>query len=135
MKNLKDVINNFLEIQANKRIDENPDEYFLGSQDYGVFNNGVGFSSYGSEKVYDTCKAYEDAQDEMIETLNACAGVNGCYVKEDLLNDFLALPEINELLKMLVLGKISAKESDTMPELETAGELASNFFNALTGKN
>lgn len=58
-----------------KRLEEtNPDKYLKGYEDYGHYNNGVGFASYGYESVYDEDLSYEDAKEELLSELDIITG-------------------------------------------------------------
>lgn len=72
---LVDVLNSLIDkkIESIKEqlIEENPDEYYVGEESYGYYNNGVGMASYGSEKVYDEDRAWSDAAEKLaIDTAN-----------------------------------------------------------------
>lgn len=72
---LVDVLNSLIDkkIESIKEqlIEENPDEYYIGEESYGYYNNGVGMASYGSEKVYDEDRAWSDAAEKLaIDTAN-----------------------------------------------------------------
>lgn len=68
---LNSVIDNMISDIKDKLIEENPDEYYIGEESYGYYNNGVGMASCGSEKVYDEDRAWSDAAEKLaIDTAN-----------------------------------------------------------------
>lgn len=131
---LKDAVRNFMDKQANSLIEANPEDYFIKTESYGSYNNGVGFASCGDEDIYDTCRAQNEVEANLIESLNALTGKKGCYVDEELLEAFFSVPEVNELLKMVVLGKVniiqkeSAKPTNQLTETYFANLYGNPFF-------
>lgn len=126
---LKDAVRNFMDKQANSLIEANPEDYFIKTESYGSFNNGVGFASCGDEDVYDTCRAQDEVEGNLLESLNALTGKKGCYLDEELLEAFLSVPEVNELLKMVVLGKVNIVQKEcAKPTNQLAEEYFTNLF-------
>ena len=68
---LKSVIDEKIEKLKESLIENNPEEYYVGEESYGYYNNGVGMASYGSEKTYDEDRAWNDAAEILaIDTAN-----------------------------------------------------------------
>lgn len=56
--------------RAEKKIENNPEDYICGTSDCGYYHNGIGFASCcATEKEYDENKALEDAKEEIISEL------------------------------------------------------------------
>lgn len=53
----------------NKEIERNPEDYYLGKNDCGCINNGVGMVTLGEEPYYDERKAYEVCKENLCESI------------------------------------------------------------------
>lgn len=62
-------IDKLLEEVAQDLIESDEDEYCIGEDDYGCYNNGVGWASFGKEKVFDEQRAFEHAVDKVANNL------------------------------------------------------------------
>lgn len=61
MDEFNEIIRKLASEEAQRLIENDPEEYFIEEADYGYYNNGVGMACYGKEKIYDEDRAYEDA--------------------------------------------------------------------------
>lgn len=84
---------------AERLIEENPDDYFLYEDDYGYYNNGVGMACYGTEKVYDEDKAYEDAKKYLLEQLDIFSGKKEGDFGDELIYDIYSVDDVYNFLK------------------------------------
>lgn len=93
LESLKEAFEEMVSEQADRLIEDNPEDYICGTSDCGYYHNGVGFASCGAtENEYDEEKAFEDAKENVIEAL-----VN---------NDFDAVERLFENNKFTIaLGK------------------------------
>ncbi len=67
---LKEAFEEMVSEQADRLIEDNPEDYICGTSDCGYYHNGVGFASCGATKnEYDEDKAFEDAKENVIEAL------------------------------------------------------------------
>lgn len=57
-----------IEDVAETLIDRNPEDYNPEYCDYGCYNNGVGWASYGGQVEYDEDKAREDAIEKIADS-------------------------------------------------------------------
>lgn len=58
---LNDVIRDIISEEADRLIEEDPEEYYIGKENFGSMHNGCGFVSLNGGNVYDTDRAWEDA--------------------------------------------------------------------------
>ena len=61
LDDFNEVIKNLASEEAERLIERDPEKYYLRTNDYGYYNNGVGMDCYGKEDEYDEDQAYEDA--------------------------------------------------------------------------
>ena len=66
---LKNAIQEALERAAEDEVECNPEEYWIGKDDCGCYNNGVGFVTINEEDIYDEEKAYEVAKENIVESI------------------------------------------------------------------
>ena len=79
---LKNAVQEALDKAAEDEIEDNPEEYWIGKDDCGCYNNGVGFVTINEEDIYDEEKAYEAAKENIVESIRD----NDC---EDFLRDLI----------------------------------------------
>ena len=79
---LKNAVQEALDKAAEDEIEDNPEEYWIGKDDCGCYNNGVGFVTINEEDIYDEEKAYEVAKENIAESIRD----NDC---EDFLQDLI----------------------------------------------
>ena len=79
---LKNAVQEALDKAAEDEIEDNPEEYWIGKDDCGCYNNGVGFVTINEEDIYDEEKAYETAKENIVESIRD----NDC---EDFLRDLI----------------------------------------------
>ena len=66
---LKNAVQEALDTAAKDEIEYNPEEYWIGKDDCGCYNNGVGFVTINEEDIYDEEKAYEVAKENIAESI------------------------------------------------------------------
>jgi hypothetical protein len=67
---LKDAVNNEAYKLADELIEKNPEDYSLGTSDYGYYHNGVGFATIGESEDFDEDLAYKDAIELIAQDIN-----------------------------------------------------------------
>ena len=86
---------------AKELIEKNPDEYLLGEDDYGYYNNGVGMACYGKEKIYNEEQAYKDAKEYLIENINQWVGKSDGIPDMDI-QDILQVDAVYNFISNLI---------------------------------
>lgn len=66
---LKNAVQEALEKAAEDELERNSEEYWIGKDDCGCYNNGVGFVTINEEDIYDEEKAYEVAKENIVESI------------------------------------------------------------------
>ena len=58
---LNDVIRDIIHEESNRLIEQDPEEYYIGKENFGSMNNGCGFVKLDGGNVYDEDRAWDDA--------------------------------------------------------------------------
>ena len=65
----KKKIGDLIDQMVVEELENNEEEYFLGTDDYGCYHNGVGFVVNGAHAVYDEEKARENVIEGIAESI------------------------------------------------------------------